>query len=291
MEHRKDIIQRNAETKGQDNSGSENASPSFSQSTNKDKPWIDGSDGSRSILIKAEKLATATYMVTDFIPVMDPIRTKIKECSLDFLSDIYTINGASYSERTLLYRKTISAVEKLCGLLGVASSVGFVSGMNYSILRTEYFNLKGLIDSLDEIKGSVDGSFTFKEEFFATDKMIPATVKHDNFKTTGVAGYKGQTIIKDIIDNNMSVTPRLKLGLSKINPLAKRDTPLAESKNSRRESVLRVLKKKNNVTIKDLSEVILGCSEKTIQRELLSMVADGVLKKEGEKRWSRYSLK
>ena len=42
--------------------------------------------------------------------------------------------------------------------------------------------------------------------------------------------------------------------------------------------------------IKDVSPLIKGCSEKTIQRELLSMVKSGILKKEGEKRWSKYSL-
>jgi hypothetical protein len=42
--------------------------------------------------------------------------------------------------------------------------------------------------------------------------------------------------------------------------------------------------------IKDVSPLIEGCSEKTIQRELMSMVHNGTLKKIGEKRWSRYSL-
>ena len=42
--------------------------------------------------------------------------------------------------------------------------------------------------------------------------------------------------------------------------------------------------------IKDVSPLISGCSEKTIQRELLAMVYAGILRKMGEKRWSRYSL-
>jgi hypothetical protein len=42
--------------------------------------------------------------------------------------------------------------------------------------------------------------------------------------------------------------------------------------------------------IKDVSPLVTGCSEKTIQRELSAMVRSGILKKVGEKRWSRYSL-
>ena len=42
--------------------------------------------------------------------------------------------------------------------------------------------------------------------------------------------------------------------------------------------------------IKDVSPLIGGFSEKTIQRELAAMVQAGILRKVGEKRWSRYSL-
>lgn len=290
MEQQKDIIQKDIETKGHNVYVARNTDLPLSQKMNEDKPEKNINDKLSLILAKAEKLATATYMVTDFIPGTDPIRTKIKECSLDFLSDIYATNSASYSERVFLYRKTISTIEKICGLLGVASSVGFVSGMNYSILRTEYCNLKMLLNLLDEIKGSAGSALTFKEEFFATDNMISGPIGPEDFKTEDTAGYKGQNIIKDKTNNHLSVTTKLKLESPKISSLVQKDTRMEESKGNRRENILKVLKRKKDVTIKDIFEVIQGCSEKTIQRELLSMVASGVLKKEGEKRWSRYSL-
>ncbi|MDP3763439.1 MAG: hypothetical protein Q8Q92_02155 [bacterium] len=61
-------------------------------------------------------------------------------------------------------------------------------------------------------------------------------------------------------------------------------------KNSRQSTIIAILKRKKEVMIKDISPIISGYSEKTIQRELLTMVKAGVLKKVGEKRWSRYSL-
>jgi len=45
------------------------------------------------------------------------------------------------------------------------------------------------------------------------------------------------------------------------------------------------------VSIKEIAAVLPDLSSKTIQRELLSMVDDGLLIKKGERRWSRYSLK
>jgi len=61
-------------------------------------------------------------------------------------------------------------------------------------------------------------------------------------------------------------------------------------KNSRQSIIIGLLKRKKEIMIKDVSALISDCSEKTIQRELLSMVHSGLLHKIGEKRWSRYSL-
>lgn len=61
-------------------------------------------------------------------------------------------------------------------------------------------------------------------------------------------------------------------------------------KNSRQSVIIGLLKRKKEIMIKDVSPLISGCSEKTIQRELSAMVAAGILKKIGEKRWSRYTL-
>ena len=65
---------------------------------------------------------------------------------------------------------------------------------------------------------------------------------------------------------------------------------VAVKKNSRQSIIISLLRRKKEIMIKDVSPLIHGCSEKTIQRELLSMVDKGILKKIGEKRWSRYSL-
>ena len=61
-------------------------------------------------------------------------------------------------------------------------------------------------------------------------------------------------------------------------------------KNNRRANILDIIKIKKKVTIKDISSLIKDCSEKTIQRELVALLKEGVLRKEGERRWSTYSL-
>ncbi len=65
----------------------------------------------------------------------------------------------------------------------------------------------------------------------------------------------------------------------------------AEKKHDRKERIIAILKAKKDVTVKDVAQVIVGCSEKTIQRELIALVKGNILKREGNKRWSKYSLK
>ena len=65
---------------------------------------------------------------------------------------------------------------------------------------------------------------------------------------------------------------------------------IVKDKNNRQDIILSMLKSGVKLTIKDFAKNIKDCSEKTIQRELLSLVSKGVLKKEGERRWSKYFL-
>jgi len=51
-----------------------------------------------------------------------------------------------------------------------------------------------------------------------------------------------------------------------------------------------VLEAKPEATIKDIAEVITDVSEKTIQRELNSLIEKGQVIRQGERRWSRYSV-
>lgn len=58
----------------------------------------------------------------------------------------------------------------------------------------------------------------------------------------------------------------------------------------RSERIKTVLEAKPDATIKDIAEVITDVSEKTIQRELNSLIEKGQVSRTGERRWSRYSV-
>ena len=61
-------------------------------------------------------------------------------------------------------------------------------------------------------------------------------------------------------------------------------------KDLRKNTILEFIKGHNNVSIKDIVPNIVGCSEKTVQRELISLINENKIKKIGERRWSKYSI-
>ena len=71
---------------------------------------------------------------------------------------------------------------------------------------------------------------------------------------------------------------------------ASSNTPKASASPDRRTRIQTILEAKGEATIKDISEIITDCSEKTVQRELSAMIEDNIVKRQGERRWSKYSI-
>jgi DeoR/GlpR family transcriptional regulator of sugar metabolism len=65
---------------------------------------------------------------------------------------------------------------------------------------------------------------------------------------------------------------------------------VSKGQHDRREAIVDVLKSKGTIYIKDVSTVIRGVSEKTLQRELQKLVQEGVITKTGSRRWTAYTL-
>jgi hypothetical protein len=59
----------------------------------------------------------------------------------------------------------------------------------------------------------------------------------------------------------------------------------------RAERIKTVLEAKPQATIRNIADIITDVSEKTIQRELNSLIEKGQVIREGERRWSKYSVK
>jgi hypothetical protein len=241
---------------------------------------------------KTEKIVSAIYLVTNFIPSEEAVRVNVRGKALDLLSQVVVIHSPNVQKDTQV---TIidSIIVHISALLDVAFYAGFISEMNSKILKKELLNLS---NSLKESSTSVtpgkleENSFSIPHSFFAdsvdTNYSKPT---QDSFpaRAVNVPEYSAPQVntLKDI-----KKTDQYSVSNSQRQEAQKSSGVVAVKKTGRQGIILDIVKKKKEIMIKDISSVISDCSEKTIQRELLAMVEDGILKKEGERRWSKYTL-
>ena len=267
-----------------------------------------GSDNMSIITIsytKTHKLITALYMVTDIIDKEEPIRNKLRILGAEIISDMHNTTLA----RTVL-ASVDSRIAETVSFLNIASAMNFISEMNCSILKKEFLELKGSIQEYVDMKP------TWLAEFFkdsplegwsktGVDKSIPPPPKgyssrgelnskgHHPIGHTRIGVQKGSTLMQALSDKITDVG-RQEFGRPTSESSKAKDFDML--KKQRRDEITNIIKaNSNSATITDIKTRAVGaltsCSEKTLQRELMSMTKDGVLNKTGEKRWTQYFLK
>ena len=223
---------------------------------------------------KTEKITSALYLVSGLLKDDEPMKWELRDKGMDLLSSSFSASNATPGDKNYIIQSLFTAALETISLLNVAKISNLISDMNHSILVREIDQVVALMrDRLSESASSA--GLVLSEQFFKTPNLF-------------TSGFKTGERIKN---EEFGVTNRS--GMSKKRELS--DVPsghkvMQEKKSKRQENIVNVLKGQSNLTIKDFAKVIKDCSEKTIQRELTEMVAKGLVKKEGERRWSRYSL-
>ncbi|MBU1557353.1 DeoR family transcriptional regulator [Patescibacteria group bacterium] len=220
---------------------------------------------------RLEKITMAVYLVTEFFPEGEPLKNKIREKGIELLS--FTMSFKNSKTDSFCY-KIISLVSEIESLLKIAFVSKKISEMNYSILSQEYKKITDFIKG----KNSQRERFVSLKDFFNED----AVVENDREENKSKGHPYPVKDIKSVKDISISNPTKNKIKKTNISSKAKID---------RKELIIKFIKDKKEVSIKDILKDIKNCSEKTIQRDLVHLVEKGVLKKKGERRWSRYSLK
>ena len=225
------------------------------------------------IFKKTEKIAAALYLVSGLLKDNEPLKWELRDKGMDLVSSSFIASSSVPGDKNSVIQSLFTAALETMSLLNVARISNLISDMNYKLLIKEIDNVVGMLrDRL--VQNAENAGYVLSESFFRTPDIYTSSFRTD-VRTDQSGGYKGQQ------------------GLSK-NPLktaSNQQDSSSSKKTARQEIILGLLKNQSGLTIKDFSRVIKDCSEKTIQRELLDLVEKGLVKKEGERRWSTYSLK
>jgi len=239
---------------------------------------------------KTEKLVAAIYVVTNFIKDNEPLKWAIREKALELLELATLLNFVSLDERRQILRNHQSIASEIISLSGVAKHSGLFSEMNHDVIKREF---ETLLRTIDESEKKQEMS-AFAPDFFETKSLLERPAGSDvsyGENPSNTSFMQNPKIQKDKtspVGSNIS-TPSASGQVRKIiNQSVSRQENLKDK--NRKTLIIDMLKKKGGLGIKDFVQVIRGVSEKTIQRELLSMVAEGSIRKEGDRRWSRYFI-
>ncbi len=225
------------------------------------------------IFKKTNKLSVASYLLTEHIKDIEPLKWSIRKTAVQMVEGVMSFKGLNRTEVSSLLLSLRSYFE-------TAMSVKLVSKNNAEILISEIDKLAQEIGSFDSGKGEEK---ELSQSFFSIEKpvLIPAddlllNLKKDLSVFAKKPGLisKGHQTFKGQIQTEKSKSSKNE----------------EEDKRQRRSKILAIIKQKKEVTIKDISSSIKDCSEKTIQRELNSLLFEKIIKKTGERRWSKYLL-
>lgn len=221
---------------------------------------------------KIEKISLALYLCTNHLEDSVSLKSSIRSVADILIKDILVFNrGQSNLNSTTKIKEDFL---ELKSLLSISMNSGLISRNNISILLDE---INKLTKEVENQKDNFIGEGDFKKSFFlveAREKILDSEKESvSNYK-----GHKGQDVGFQKSQNKTATE----------SPNKRQQDNL--STNDRTEEIMKIIKDNEKVTIKDISSKINNCSEKTIQRELIKMVSLKLIKKEGERRWSNYSL-
>lgn len=210
---------------------------------------------------KAERLARALHMITPAFESSPALRNRADVVAINII-DAATLSPGQ--ARAALARELLA----LSSVLSIANTSGMLSSMNADLIGREARLLLQEIAGYEEPRLFLSESPSLAElaksanagaERTSVSASAPAQ-KRAAAASESAQGHKGQPI---------------------------KDSPSAAS---RRDSILAILKEKGPSYIKDISTLVRGVSEKTVQRELQSLVQEGRIRRTGERRWTTYSL-
>lgn len=210
---------------------------------------------------KTQKILSALYLITNQLPDEEPIKWNLRKGGGKVLGDIIVFFD---TKKEMDLHSVKSGILETISLIEIGEVSGLIGAMNSMIIKAEFTTV------LNTVSDDLQNRFVIPSNFFEVGEVPRDVNKYSKGEASGFESLKGQRM-------SFKTGEKYK---------GQKDIRLRD----RKSEIISILRKKKEVNIKDVKDIISDCSEKTIQRDLLSLVAEGVLKKVGERRWSRYQI-
>jgi hypothetical protein len=212
---------------------------------------------------RAERIVAGVFLATKHLPAGDPLSTSARQASVRILEILISPGGEITETDSVQAASVRASVRYLISLLRMLSIAGSISMKNTGVLITALDEFCVFLDSAQRSSLSDSVSLS-REDFLSVDPPQ----------------------LKDITDKRVV---RDKIMTTRVHNAS--DKPRSDMATSvRTQNILGILRTGRDLGIADIAANLPEYSTKMIQRELLELVSAGKVKKQGLKRWSRYSL-
>lgn len=264
------------------------------------------------------KITQALVMIATIAPDTYSLFSRNVDYAVALLSHIYSVESAPQLATNEDVAKIFIGIRQVGQQWTLCHTAGLVSDMNYQVIVNELQSIRQFVQEKlmtycigqvsfpfrvpDHAKGGYQSEQFSLEHFFSaqeTGKKTSVPVSENTQRQTVPEIVQKPEPMKfspeSISDRKPeSIFIKKEIEKPKTAPVSvQKNAPtstIGEDKKERRDAIMRTIRSKGHVTIKDIAEHITGVSEKTIQRDLQELIQHGVLIREGEKRWAVYKL-
>lgn len=263
---------------------------------------------------KIEKITTALYLVTDVMDAEIPLTQSLRLESLELLNACFqvltqkTSNVIGTKITPTELTQIMVRLEHVISLISIGRIAHHISEMNAQVLITELEKvIRCLGEDLNELSKKYTSYLQPRIEHKESQPILSHAILDDasfdelekrRIKDSGksINDTKSVNDKKAILDKTVNKKTQMTAGpqatQSSINDTQKKvQGPKPTGSNTdRKQSIINVIRSHKNASMQDITKFVTGYSEKTLQRELVSLIQSGVIQKIGDKRWATYHL-
>ncbi len=219
-----------------------------------------------------ERISAVLYILTNRIPQQEVLRNEIRSLTLRSVSLTACLGDGFRDGKNL----SLIDLERTC--IELTTAVRLLSAGKFASRANVELVVRAIEEALSLAFGLQD-SVLAEDVVITRDDLIPEQV----LARRALGGVAVARTSPSSEQKRATIPP--------LEPASRAlGTSVASSGSSREAVILGVLRKYGPLGIKDVAVHMPDCGEKTVQRALAALVSAGSVRKEGEKRWSKYHV-